>query len=176
MAKYEEVCTGRRVVYDGKILRVRRDEVRLPNGRTSVREVVDHRGGVGVLPVRAGKVLLVEQFRYAYGETLLEIPAGKREGTEADEACGLRELAEETGLVARELQPLGVIYPSPGYTAEKIVLFSADKFEAGSQHLDEDEFVDVRELPLERAIGMAVSGEIRDAKTVAALLRYAARN
>lgn len=170
--KYEEKCKTKNVVYTGKILNVRRDEVVLPNGRTSVREIVEHRGGVGILPVRCGRVLLVEQFRYAYGESLLEIPAGKREGEESFEDCGRRELTEETGLVARELVSLGILYPSPGYTGEKIAIYYADEFESGERHLDEDEFVDVKEIPFAEAKEMVLSGRIRDAKTIAAILKY----
>ena len=170
--KYEEKCRERNLLYQGKILNLRRDEVLLPNGKTSVREIVEHRGGVGVLPVCGGRVVLVEQFRYAYGETLLEIPAGKREGEESFEECGLRELAEETGLSALRLYSLGVLYPSPGYTEEKIAIFYADEFRRGERHLDADEFADVREIPFAEAKEMVLSGKIRDAKTVAAILKY----
>ena len=173
-SKYHEACLASARIYEGKILNLRRDVVRLPNGRESAREVVEHRGGVGVLPIRGDKVLLVRQFRYPYGEELLEIPAGKREGEEAAEVCGRRELAEETGLEAETLVPLGILYPSPGYTNETIAIFYADRFRAGAQHLDDNEFVDVVELPVAEALKMAVSGRLRDAKTVAALLRWAA--
>ena len=170
--KQGEIQIGSELLYKGKILRLRRDEVKLPNGKTSVREVVEHNGGVGVLPVRGDRVFLVEQFRYPYGEFLLEIPAGKREGEEAPEACGLRELAEETGLRASALLDLGILYPSPGYTEEKIWLFCAEDFEAGECRPDEDEFLNVKEMKFSEALQMAVSGKIRDAKTVAALLKY----
>ena len=173
--KRKEICKRKETIYSGKILSLRRDEVELPNGRQSVREVVEHRGGVGVLPVREGTVYLVRQFRYPYGEELLEIPAGKREPGESDLACGMRELEEETGLSASGLVSLGKIYPSPGYTDEVISVFCANDWTQDAPHPDPDEFLDVVPVSWETAFSMAVSGELTDAKTVIAILRYAER-
>ncbi len=157
-------------IYEGKVLNLRCDEIVLPNGKSGKREVVDHPGGACVLCVREGKVALVRQYRYAYGEELLELPAGKLQKGEDPKLAAKRELEEETGLIAGELKELLVLYPSPGYSNEKIYIYEAVGATAGSQHLDEDEFLSVVYLPVEEAIAKVKSGEIKDAKTIAGLL------
>ena len=113
-------------IYDGAIIHVRRDRVLLPNGRTSVREVVEHPGGVGILAVDGdGMVLLVRQYRYAFGRTLLEIPAGKREPGEEPLVTARRELREETGVTADSWTPLGQLIASPGCYDETLYLYLA---------------------------------------------------
>ena len=172
--EFTEKTVKENVVYDGKILRVRVDEVELHNGRITKREVCDHRGGVAVLPVTdAGDVILVTQFRYPYMKTVLEIPAGKLEDGEEPLLCGMRELREETGYEAGEITSLGHLYPSPGYTNEKIYLFMARALSAGDASPDEGEFVSVRKIPMEQALSMVEKDEIHDAKTVAAILKAA---
>ncbi len=160
------------VLFEGRIIRVRCDEVLLPDGTTSTREVVDHPGGACVLCVHGGKVVLVKQFRYAYREELYEIPAGKLERGEDPMLAAKRELEEETGLVADRLVHLFTMYPTPGYCNEKIYIYRADGVSAGKKHLDEGEFLDVAEIPLEEAYAMIGDGRIRDAKTVIALQQY----
>lgn len=160
--------------FEGNIIKVRLDEARLPNGKTAPREVCEHVGGVGVLPIdRDGNVLLVRQFRYPYGEELLEIPAGKLDhGPEEDiAACGARELKEETGCTAQRLVPLGCVYPSPGFLTEVVHLFAAQGLTQGEMQPDEDEFVEVLRLPAAEVEAMVERDEIRDAKTIAALYR-----
>ena len=160
-------------VYQGKIVRIRRDIALLPNGRQSVREVCDHVGGVAVLPVdEDGFVYLVRQFRYPYGEVLLEIPAGKMDqGPEGHLACGVRELREETGLTAERMIYLGRMYPSPGFLDEVLHLYAATGLHQGACQPDEDEFLQVERLPLETVCRMIADDEIRDGKTIAAVLR-----
>lgn len=160
-------------IYSGKIITLRKDKALLPNGRTASREVVDHPGGVCVLPIDSdGTVTFVRQFRYPYSEELLEIPAGKRDRADEDPLeCGKRELKEEAGAVAEKYTFLGKLYPSPGYCGEIIYMYAATGLSYGEQCPDEDEFLNVEKYPLERAVEMVLSGEITDAKTQTAILK-----
>lgn len=160
-------------MYKGKIINLRRDTALLPNGDTGVREVVEHPGGVCVAALTDdGEILMVRQFRYPYFENVLEIPAGKRDrGNESPLECGIRELREETGAVAEKYVSLGELYPTPGYCNEVIYMYAATELKFGEQQLDEDEFLSVEKIPLERATEMILSGEIKDAKTQAAVLK-----
>ncbi len=172
---YEEKTVRRNYIYKGKIVNLRCDDALLPDGRPCTREVVEHPGGAAVLCVREGKVLLVRQFRYSYGEELLEIPAGKLDLGEEPIRAAARELEEETGFTA-SLEPLTVFYPTPGYTNEKIYIYLAREIHGGTQRLDDGEFLDVLQLPLEEALRMVNEGQIKDGKTIAALLLYSFRN
>ena len=159
-------------VYHGRIIRVRRDEVLLPNGNTSVREEVQHPGGVGILaPAEDGSVLLVRQYRYAFGRTLLEIPAGKREKGEEPLTTAKRELREETGATADEWLPMGTLIASPGCYDEVLYLYLARGLHFGDTHPDEDEFLSLERMPLEELAERCMNGEITDAKTVCAALK-----
>lgn len=159
-------------IYDGKILKLRRDTVELENGQTACREVVEHSGGVCVLPItEKGTVLLVKQFRYPFGEVLLEVPAGKLNPGEDPAECGRRELLEEVGASAAEFIPMGVLYPTTAYLTEKIYMYFARGLTFSQQKLDEDEFLDVVELPFEEAVERVLSGEIKDSKTQIALMK-----
>lgn len=163
-------------VYQGKIVNLRCDEAALPDGKPCKREMVEHPGGASVLCVYKGKVALVRQFRYAYQEELLEIPAGKLERGEDPMLAAKRELEEETGLIASELKPLFTLYPTPGYTNEKIYIYEASGVTLGKQHLDEGEFLNVVFLPVEEVARMIERGEIRDAKTIVAVQSYLLKN
>ena len=160
-------------IYNGKIIKLRRDTALLPNGKTSTREVIEHNGGVCVAALTdSDEVLFVKQFRYPYMEVVTEIPAGKRDGADEDPlVCGKRELKEETGAEAESFIPLGKLYPSPGYCGEVIWMFAATDLRYGEQHPDDDEFLSVEKIPLEKAVQMILSGEITDAKTQAAVLK-----
>lgn len=160
-------------IYNGKIIKLRRDTALLPNGKTSTREVIEHNGGVCVAALTDNdEVLFVKQFRYPYMEIVTEIPAGKRDGADEDPlVCGKRELKEETGAEAESFIPLGKLYPSPGYCGEVIWMFAATDLRYGEQHPDDDEFLSVEKIPLEKAVQMILSGEITDAKTQAAVLK-----
>lgn len=157
-------------VFRGKIIDVCCDDAELSDGTPCKREIVEHSGGAAAFCVIDGKVVLVRQYRYAYGEELLEIPAGKLNAGEDPMEAARRELEEETGLLAEQMKLLFTLYPSPGYTNEKIYIYRADSVKKGRQHLDEGEFLNVVYLSLEEAAEMVKKGEIRDAKTVAALL------
>jgi ADP-ribose pyrophosphatase len=161
-------------VYEGKIINLRRDTVELEGGGTAVREVVEHSGGVGVLALdEKDRVLMVRQFRYGVGRESLEIPAGKLNPGEDPEACGRRELEEETGYRPVSMTSMGFIDPSPAYVGEIIYIFLASGLEKTSQNLDEDERLEVERVPFDKAVAMCITGEITDAKTVAAVLKHA---
>ena len=162
-------------IYKGKIINLRRDEALLPNGRTAAREVIEHPGGVCVVPVgEDGSITFVRQFRYPYSEELLEIPAGKRDKSgEEPLECGKRELKEETGCTAEHYTLLSRMYPSPGYSAEIIYIYLATGIKTGEQRLDEDEFLNVSKIPLEKAVEMVMDGTITDAKTSVGVLKTA---
>ncbi|MCL2754632.1 MAG: NUDIX hydrolase [Oscillospiraceae bacterium] len=176
-----EKTLSREVIYKGRIITVRKDAVELPNGNRSDREVVEHSGGVCVVPLtKDGFVFLVEQFRYPHGKAILEIPAGKLEGGENPEACGVRELYEETGFRLKEgqkLQSLGQMYPTPAYCAEVIHMYLANglcelsDLDVQGNKLDADEFLNVVKLPFNEAVDLVLRGEIQDAKTQVALLK-----
>ena len=167
-----EKTVRKNYIYKGKIVNLRCDDAELPDGNPCTREVVEHPGGASVLCILDGKVALVRQYRYAYGEELLEIPAGKLNAGEDPKKAAARELEEETGLCASDLKHLLTLYPTPGYTNEKIYIYEAVGLKEGCQHLDEDEFLSVVFLPLEEALQKIECGEICDAKTIAALLLY----
>jgi len=158
--------------FDGKIMRVRRDTVLLPNGHQSFREVVDHSGGVCVLALdEDNNALLVSQFRYPYMEVVREVPAGKLERGEDPHSAALRELREETGAVPGLFQSLGELYPSPGYCGEIIRMYLARDLQFGDTAPDEDEFLRVERVPFSQLVEQVLSGEIKDAKTIAAVLK-----
>lgn len=174
--KLKEKTLQKNIVFTGRIIQVRQDIVELENGRTALRDVVEHPGGVCVLPLtEAGEVVMVRQFRYPYGEVLLELPAGKLDkGGEDSLSCGMRELREETGLTAGRYTALGQMYPTPGYCDEVIHLYLAQDLQAGEQDLDDDEFLSVVRYPFSTIYQMVLEGEIRDAKTQIAILKAAA--
>ena len=160
------------VKYRGVIVNVRLDRAQLENGKIVRREVVEHPGGVGILPVdEEGNCYMVRQFRYPFSRQLLEIPAGKLEYGEDPLDCAVRELGEETGFTAAELIPLGKCLTSPGFSSEVLHLFLARGLSAGKAHLDEDEFLNVEKHPLAELLAMAERNELEDGKTVIAVLK-----
>lgn len=159
-------------IFDGVILHIRRDQVELPGGGRSVREVVDHPGGVCVLALDSQwQALLVSQYRYPYQRVVREVPAGKLEYGEDPREAALRELREETGASPGTFQSLGELYPSPGYCGEIIRMYLARKLTFGEASLDEGEFLNVERMDFARLVELVLSGEIRDAKTIAAALK-----
>ncbi|MEW6242769.1 MAG: NUDIX hydrolase [Bacillota bacterium] len=160
-------------VYKGKIINVRRDMVLTESGREVSREVVEHPGAVAILAVDAeGRIALVRQYRYAVAEALWEVPAGKLEPGEDPAACAERELAEETGYKAENVEQLTCIYSTPGFCNEKLYLFYASLLEQGSSHAQEDEAIRVGLFSREAVLEKIRKGDIRDAKTIAAMLWY----
>ncbi len=168
-----EVMTARQEIFDGRVVHLTVDEVRLPDGGSSVREVIWHRGAVCVVPVTdQGEVILVEQFRYPYGQVLLEIPAGKLEEGDTDRlAAAKRELSEETGYRAREWVDFGDFYGSAAILKEKITVFLALGLTAGETNPDEDEFLRVKKVPMQELVADILAGKVPDGKTQAAVLR-----
>ena len=171
-ADLTEKTLSREEKYQGSFLSLHVDQVQLPNGRTSFREVVEHVDGVAILALDdRNNVLTVTQYRYVFGKTLLEIPAGKLDEGEDPVTGALRELKEETGAVPDTLLPLGVILPAPGCYGEKLHLFLAKNLHMEQQHLDPDEFLSVERIPFAEMVHRVMDGEIEDAKTVTAVLK-----
>lgn len=171
-----ETVTGSQRIYDGKIVNLRVDTLRLPNGKEAKREVVEHGEAVAIVPMQDDEtVLLVRQFRLPAGKPLLEIPAGGMEEGETPEACARRELSEEIGMIPDELIPLYGAFVAPGYTTEKIYGFLARGLRDDRRDGDEDEFVEVVPMRLDDALAAIGTGEIEDMKTVAGLVMVARR-
>lgn len=170
--RYEEKTVNKNYIYKGKILTLRKDDVVLPNGDGAIREIIEHSGGACVLYEEDGKILFVNQFRYAYGETVLEIPAGKLNVGEDPKRAGIRELEEEAGIRVADATLLYVAYPTPGYTNEKIYIYRAKNGERTQTNLDEGEFLDSVWIEEDRVKQMLKNGEIKDAKTIIALQAY----
>lgn len=168
----EEVTLKENVIYDGKIIKVNCDEVRCPNGRTSKREVVHHRGGVCVLCEVDNKIALITQYRYAYRKELLELPAGKLEVGENPYDAGMREIEEEIGYKAESLIDMGQMYPTCGYSDEIIYLYVAKNPRKTHTNYDEDEFIDIKWYEKEELKSMVLNNEIKDGKTVILLAKY----
>jgi len=167
--------TERRVsgelVFEGTLLKVSRDAVRLPDGSLGTREYIRHPGAVAIVPLfDDGRVLLERQFRYPHGRDFIEVPAGKLEAEEPHLETAKRELLEETGYTAEEWSRIGVIHTAIAYTDEAIEIFLAKKLSLGQRKLDAGEFLETIVVPFAEAIAMIRDGRITDAKTVAALL------
>ncbi len=155
------------IKFEGRIVRVRTENVELENGQAAYREFVEHPGGVGVVAITPdNKMLMVKQFRKAIEDETVEIPAGKLERGEDPMICGMRELEEETGYKAKEFISLGFIYPSPGFTDERTYIYLAKDLYSGVANPDEDEFLDVIKMPLDEVHSKIMNNEINDAKTV----------
>jgi ADP-ribose pyrophosphatase len=173
MSRLEEKTIKSQTIYEGNIIRLQLDQVTLPDGRTSQREIVKHPGAVAVVAITdENKLVLVRQFRKPLEKTILEIPAGKLEPGEDPRVCAFRELEEETGYRAEEMTPLVSFYTSPGFADEIIHLYVASGLHRGEARPDQDEFVELVELTLPEAWQRIADGEICDAKTVAAVYHW----
>lgn len=159
-------------IFSGNIITVHNDTVSLVDGTQANREVVDHPGGVSVAGLTENnEIILVRQFRYPYRETIYELPAGKLEKGEDIKEAAMREFKEECGAVAEIFEPLGEIYPTPGYCGEIIRLFYAENITFGEQNLDDDEYLDVIKMPIGECISKIMNGEIKDAKTITGIFK-----
>jgi ADP-ribose pyrophosphatase len=157
-------------LFSGRAFKIRRDRVRMPDGRESDFDIVEHPGSVILIPVDAeGNVLLVRQYRHAAGAALLELPAGTREEGETHEACAAREIREETGMRAMSLVRIGDFYLAPGYSTEFMAVFLATDLVTDALAADEDEFLELEKMPLARLLESAERGGLPDAKSLAAL-------
>lgn len=167
---FRETLISSEQVYKGKIVTLLVDTVRLPDGREAVREVIRHAGAVGMVPIAEdGRVLLVRQWRHATGMAMLEIPAGALAPGEDPADCACRELAEEIGFVARQLDQLTTLFTSPGYVRESIVIYLARDLRPETADGDEDENLQVVPMSLAEAIEACRDGRICDGKTISAL-------
>ena len=158
--------------YNGLIVNTTLDRVMLQNGEHTLREVVEHPGGVTVIPVDdEGFVYCVRQFRYPMLEHLLEVPAGKLEKEEEPLQCAERELSEETGITAREYVYLGKVYPSPGFCREILYIYMARGLSFGTPRPDHNEFLDIEKIHIDELVRLVMENDITDAKTVIAVLK-----
>ena len=175
MAKLEEEFLKREQIYDGRVLNVVCDTVRLPDGKEATRELCLHIGAVAVLPLLSDKTVILEkQYRHAHGRVMLEIPAGKLNSKDEDRLkAAKRELREETGAVAKKWTELGMLIPTPAIVNEKIWMFLAEDIEFTDTELDDDEFIDDVRIPLDELCKMVMRGEVADAKTQICALKVA---
>lgn len=168
-----ERVIARHEIFRGRILTLHVDDVILPSGRHTTREIVDHPGAVVIVaPDENGRVAMVRQYRAAVGRALIELPAGTREPNEDAETCARRELAEEMGLTASSWTSLGGFFSAPGFCTEYLALFLATGLTVASGHPEEDESITREWIELSDVPGMIARGEIRDAKSIAGLLWY----
>lgn len=169
----EEKTIKSRTIYQGKVVDLSVEEVILPNGRTTTREVVRHSGSVAIVPVVSDdEILLIQQYRKPVGEIILEIPAGRIEEGESLEECAKRELQEETGYDSFTLKKLTSLYPTPGYCNEVIHIFLAEGLRRGEGSCEEDEFIEQVILSRQEVVERIRKGEIRDSKTIVGVLLY----
>ncbi|WP_071460037.1 NUDIX hydrolase [Bacillus massilinigeriensis] len=172
MESFEEKTLRTESIFNGKVVSLQVDEVELPNGKTSKREIIKHPGAVAVIALTEDKkIIMVEQFRKALEKHIIEIPAGKLERGEKPEVCAQRELEEETGYVCSSMEWLMSFYTSPGFADELIHLYLAKglTLKENPAAADEDEFVRLMEVTIEEAKGLMAQQRIHDAKTVLAL-------
>ncbi len=169
--EFTEKCLRDRMVFDGKLLKVYRDEVVMPDGREEVREVIRHSGASVIVPITDDdQFIMVKQFRYALGSVTLEFPAGKLNQGEDPLDCARRELEEETGYLAESWEEILQLHPAPGYSDERLWIYLARNLHSGQSHADPDELVQVVKMPADELLSWSKKGKITDAKTVAALL------
>ncbi|MCH6268392.1 MULTISPECIES: NUDIX domain-containing protein [Neobacillus] len=172
MSKLEEKTLKSEEIFSGKIISLHLQEVELPNGKTSKREIIKHPGAVAILALTPeNKIIMVEQYRKALERTIVEIPAGKLEKDEEPASCARRELEEETGYVCESLELLTSFFTSPGFADEIVHVYLAKGLtkKEDSAALDEDEFVNLEELTLEEALQYVKEQKIYDAKTIYAV-------
>ncbi len=173
LSQLGETMTKSEDIFDGFILHVKKDEVRLPNGNTAFREIIRHIGAVCVVPVTDdNKVIMERQFRYPIDQVITEIPAGKLDSKDEDRLDAIkRELREETGYEATEWIDMGLYYPAPAYSDEKITMYLARGLHKGERDLDDDEFLNISEIPIDELVADILSGKITDGKTQVAILK-----
>ena len=158
------------ILMQGRAFRIRRDTLKTPDQRETKFEIIDHGGSVILIPVdENGEVLFVRQYRHAAGKDLLELPAGTRDGDEPYEECAAREIREETGMQAGQLEKVGEFYLAPGYSTEFMVVYLATDLSPNPLEADEDEFLVVEKMPVKQALQLAERGDMPDAKSLAAL-------
>ncbi|MEE0857899.1 MAG: NUDIX hydrolase [Acutalibacteraceae bacterium] len=173
MELFEKTLNSKNI-FDGRVIHVTLDDIELPNGHTSTREVVGHPGGVCIAALNdKNELYFVRQYRYPYHEVVLELPAGKLEKGSTPLENGIRELKEEVGAIGKDYKFLGELYPSPGYCAEIIYLYFCRIDTLGEDNPDEDEFLKVETIHIDKAVEMVLNNKIKDSKTQTAVLKTA---
>ena len=174
LENFREITTASEKIYEGRVINLRKDEVRLSNGHITQREIVEHRGAICIVPVQKdGKLLLVRQFRKPAEQALLELPAGSLEKHEDPLDCAHRELLEECGLKATQMTPLFQCYLAPGYSSEYMYGFLAQELEQQEAQPEDDEILELESYSLPELLPMISDGRIRDAKTICGVLMWA---
>ena len=169
--KLAEQQISSKKIFEGHILKLFIDHVKLPNGKNATREKISHPGAVGIVPVTDdGNILLVRQYRYPVDDITIEIPAGKIDSQEEPEKCARRELAEEVGAINGDLKLLSSFYTTPGFCDEILHLYIATGFKVSDNNLDEDEFLDIISINLKEAVKWITDGRIMDSKTIIGIL------
>ena len=170
---FEEKTLNSERIYEGRILNLRCDEVTTVNG-TSHREIIEHNGGAAIAALTDDrKLVMVKQFRKPSDRVMLEVPAGKRDGKEAGLDVARRELKEETGYSAKSMTYLTSIFPAIGYSEEVLDIYLAENLAAGETDFDDNEAIDIIEIPLEELVDMIMAGKIEDAKSIVAIMMTA---
>ena len=174
LENFRETTISSETIYQGRVLNLRKDEVRLSNGHVTHREIVEHHGAICVVPVaNDGRIMMVRQFRKPAEQALLELPAGSLEKGEDPLDCAHRELFEECGLKAARMTPLFQCYLAPGYSSEYMYGFLAQDMEREKAQPEEDEILDLESYTLHELLPMITDGRIRDAKTICGVLLWA---
>ena len=169
--EFTEKTLSSEYVFKGKVIDVKRDDILVSNGHKSIREVVEHSGGVVILAIKDNKILTVKQYRYPISNTSIELPAGKLEKGENPDFAAKRELEEETGFVTKNWTSLGYIYTSPGFCDEKLHLYLAQDLTFKKENPDEDEILENDRYTIQELLEMIDNGTINDSKTLCAILR-----
>ncbi|WZL74914.1 NUDIX hydrolase [Clostridiaceae bacterium 35-E11] len=170
MIIYEKTLKSQKI-YEGKMIDLRVDTVKLPGEKHATREIVEHPGAVAIVPItEEGKIIMIKQFRKPVDEALLEVPAGKLDENEDPSVCAARELKEETGYEAENIKFLFKFYTSPGFSNEIMYLYVATQLTPGEAMPDEDEYIDMESYPLEKLLDMIHNGEIKDSKTIIGIM------
>lgn len=171
MSKLKESQLSTEQIYKGTLLDVRRDEVSLPNGKTSAREWIKHPGAACIIPVLPdGKIALIKQYRYPVQAEMIELPAGKLDPGEDPENCARRELEEEIGYIAGKLTFVCNIHPAIGFASEKMWIYLAEDLVKTTENTDHDEFLEIMSTDLTEAVKMVWAGKITDVKTIIGIL------
>ncbi len=167
----EEKTISSEMIYEGAILNLRKDKVTVKDGKTAYREIIEHNGAVALVPVTdSGNVVMVKQYRKACEKALLEIPAGKIDKGEEAYVCAARELREETGYTAQNIELMSEFYVACGYSGEKISVYLCTGLNPGDTDFDEDEALDIIEIPFDELYNMCMNGELEDSKTIVGIL------
>ena len=171
MSDLKEYKLSSKIIHQGRFLDVRRDDVRLPNGKTTTREWIKHPGAACIVPILPdGQIALIRQYRYPVSQEMIELPAGKLDSGESPEECAKRELEEEIGYKTGKLTYLTHIHPAIGFASEKMWLYLAEELEKTERNTDHDEFVELIPTTVANAMSMVWDRKITDVKTIIGIL------